>query len=104
MVAHSDFEVVWPSSRRVGTDVDEVRPIGGLNGKRIALLWTNKFKGAEMFDILMAEAARRYPAVEFVGYDVFGDIHGPDEVTVIRELGDKLREHRIDGAIVGVGA
>jgi hypothetical protein len=103
-VSTSDFEVVWPSSRRIGADVEEVRPIGGLNDKRIALLWTNKFKGAEMFEILMAEAKRRYPAVEFVGYDVFGDIHGPDEVNVIREMGDKLREHRIDGAIVGVGA
>lgn len=103
-MSHSDFEVVWPSSRRVGVDVAEVRPIGGLNGKRIALLWTNKFKGAEMFEILMAEAQRQYPTVDFVGYDVFGDIHGPDEVKVIRELGDKLREYRVDGAIVGVGA
>lgn len=103
-MSHSEYEVVWPSSRRVGEQVDEVAPIGGLNGKRIALLWTKKFKGAEMFDILMTEAKRRYPTVEFVGYDVFGDIHGPDEVRVIRELGDKLREHRVDGAIVGVGA
>lgn len=54
-------------------------------------------------DLPVADALRlRSPGVEIVGYDTFGNIHGPDEHAV-EALPGTLDEHGIDAVVVGNG-
>ena len=50
-----------------------------LDGARIAFLWDYLFRGDELFPVLEAELRERFPGVDIVGYDVFGNLHGSDE-------------------------
>jgi hypothetical protein len=100
------YDVVWPLGRTSGRTIETSGALGALDGKTVAFLWDYVFKGAEMFEIVKGEIDARYQDVTYVDYDVFGDIHG--SVTAEREaiggLVDKLRQYRVDAAIVGVGA
>ena len=98
------FEVVWPSSRRAGKDIAQTAPLSDLNGKVIAQLWDRVFRGDEMFPYVREIITRQFPDVSFVHYDEFGDIFGWNEREVIEKLPELLRKHRVDAAIVGVGA
>ena len=100
----AEFHVVWPSSPRHATHIDAVSSIGGLNGKRIAFIWDYRFRGDEMWAMCKQDLAALYPEAEFIDHEVFGDVHGANEVVVMQELGDKLRDLQVDGAVVGVGA
>jgi hypothetical protein len=42
--------------------------------------------------------------VKFVGYEAFGNFHGARERDVVAALPEKLRAHKADAAIVGIGA
>jgi hypothetical protein len=99
-----EFEVVWPSSRRRTVAVAPVDAIGGLNGKRIAFIWDYRFRGDEMWAVFKQAMRNRYPNVGFIEHEEFGDVHGVNEVNVLQQMKTKLRELRVDGAIVGVGA
>jgi hypothetical protein len=97
------FSVVWPLApvdRRELVAVD--RP-GTLEGKRVAFLWDYIFRGDKMFDVIELELRSQFPSIEIIGFDEFGDIQSHDE-HILRDLPDRLRKHRVDAAIVGVGA
>lgn len=98
------FEVVWPSTQSRVDRIESVEGLDGLNGKRIAYIWDYRFKGTEMWDLITGELSKLYPGVEFVGHEVFGNIHSDDEVELVGALPEKLRDHRVDAAVVGVGA
>lgn len=102
--AHIEFEVVWPLGRRHANRVEAVPPIGALNKKRIALIWDYRFKGDQMFEMVKEYLSARYPDVEYLDHQVFGNIHGPDEDELINGLPEKLRALEVDGAIISVGA
>ena len=57
----------------------------------------------EMFLIIEKELGKRYPGVKFVNYDVFGDIHGVEEVRVIPALPSALKQNKCDAVISGNG-
>ncbi len=42
-------------------------------------MWDYLFRGDEIFPVLETELVERFPDVEIVGYDVFGNTHGADE-------------------------
>jgi len=67
-------------------------------------VWDYLFKGDAMFETVCGPLRERWPGVEFVGPEPFGNIHGPDERQVVEDLPRRLREQRVDAAIVGVGA
>lgn len=98
------FDVVWPSSKRRTVAVAPVDAIGGLNGKRIAFIWDYRFRGDEMWAVFKDAMRDRYPTVEFIEHEEFGDVHGVNEVHVLQEMKAKLKDLHVDGAIVGVGA
>src|ERR1700722_16967862 len=100
----NQFEVVWPLSKQRSHAIDVVDELGGLNGKRIALVWDHLFKGNEMFQIIIAQAQLENPTVEFVSYEEFGNIlrPGAHPEQVLDEMGANLERQGIDGAIVGV--
>ncbi len=99
------YEVVWPLGQTTGRlAIKPSAPIIDLNGKTVAEFWDWAFKGDQMFPIIREKLRGRFPDVKFVGYDTFGDIHGPNETEVVAALPALLRQHGIDAVISGVGA
>ena len=74
-----------------------------LNGKTIAFVWDYVFRGDEMFPLIEAEIARRFPKASFVHHTEFGNIHGKDSDPIIDGLPRVLRDRGVDAMVVGVG-
>lgn len=97
------YDVVWPKSalgvqrRRAATRVQS------LEGARIGFVWDYMFRGEELFPVLERELRARFTGLEVVGYDTFGNIHGPDEHAIVAALPGTLDEHSIDAVVVGNG-
>jgi hypothetical protein len=106
VVGESEFEVVWPSGRSAVSEVGLSEALDGIDGKTIGFVWDHVFRGAEMWEIIKERLSADYPGTRFVDYPVFGDIHGSvaSERAAVAGIPDKLREYRVDAAIVGVGA
>ena len=114
----SAFDVVWPLGRRaqVATEAPDgagvsAQAAGGkgrasgsidLNSATVAFLWTYNRKGDRMYDIMKGTLRGEYPDIQFVDYDVFGNIHGAQEREVVAAIPRLLREHRADIAVIGV--
>lgn len=96
------YEVVWPRSAQATQRRRIAERLDSLGGRRVAFLWEYMFRGDELFPVLADELRSRY-GVEVVGYDEFGNTHGPDEARVVAELPDALRRWRVDAAVSGVG-
>ncbi len=97
------YDVLWPRGER-NVKASALAPrYSTLAGKKIALLWDYIFKG----DVVMNEIAKglkeRYPGVEFVHWDVIGNIHGQHEREIIAGLGARLKEMKVDAALSGMG-
>lgn len=75
----------------------------GLATARIGFVWDYMFRGEEIFPVIADELRRRYPTVDIIGYDTFGNVHGPDEASVVEALPGLLDEHGIDAVVVGNG-
>ncbi len=100
---HTGFEVLWPSAPR-GVQSRPLAPrVANLEGKRIGFLWDYLFRGEELFPVLERELSRRYPTVEFVGYEAFGNLHGPEEAQLIGEIPSVIAARGIDAVVSGVG-
>ncbi len=69
----------------------------------MAFLWDYLFRGDELFPVLEAELRRRYPAIEIVGYEEFGNLHGADEKERIEALPADLRNRGVDAVVSGMG-
>ncbi len=101
------YEVVSPLGRR---SVAEQTPLAArltdLGGRTVAFVWDHVFQGDAMFERFTAAAAARFPGVRFVAHEAFGNIHGTakEEEEAVDLLPERLRAHRVDAAIVGVGA
>ena len=97
------FKVVWPRSPR-GVQAQRLGDrLPTLAGKRIGFLWDYMFRGEELFPALAEELRGRYPDIEIVGYDEFGNTHGPDEAEVIAGLPNRLVSRHIDAVVSGFG-
>lgn len=97
------YDVVWPKSTLGAASRPPAERLGTLDGKRIAFAWDYLFRGEELFPVLAAELQRRFKGVEIVGYDTFGNLHGPNERELVNALPDALAMHRIDGVVSGNG-
>ena len=97
------FDVVWPKSplgmqgRRPAARLDT------LQGKRIGFAWDYLFRGDELFPVLAKELQTRFDGVEIVNYDVFGNLHGPQEHELVAQLPRGLARHRVDAVVSGNG-
>ena len=98
------FDVIWPLSRKAIKATAAAPRIPDLNGKTIAELWDAILRGDVIYPLVREYLKARFPRVKFVGYSEFGNFHGAREREVTAALPDKLRAHRADAAIVGVGA
>lgn len=100
------YSVVWPLGR-LETQPTWLAPRpSDLANKRVALIWDHVFRGDDMFEIFREEVSARHPGMTFVDHKVFGNTHGSvaEEHDALGNLGERLRAHEIDAAIVGVGA
>lgn len=97
------YHVYWPRGPRQAKIKPLAKRFDTLNGKRIAFLWDYLFRGNEIYDTIAAELKQRYPAVEFVSWNDFGNIHGTDERKIVAALPDKFKELKVDAAITGLG-
>ncbi len=97
------YDVLWPRGER-NTTVTALAPRHStLAGKKIALLWDYIFKGDVVMNELADGLKARFPGVEFVHWDEFGNIHGPNEREIVAGLGAKLKAMKIDAALSGMG-
>jgi len=99
----SIFDVVWPKSPRGVQSRPLAARIETLNGKRVAFLWDYLFRGDEIFPELEAELIERFPEVEIVDYDVFGNTHGGDEKEMVAGLPNGLSLRQIDAVVSAMG-
>ena len=98
------YEVLWPLSRRTVRDTAAAPRPPDLNGKTVCELWDVIFRGETIYPLVREYITARFPRVKFVGHAEFGNFHGAREHRVIAALPDKLRAHKADAAIVGIGA
>lgn len=97
------FEVVWPKAPLGVQQRQPAARLDSLAGKRIGFVWDYLFRGDELFPAIATELQTRYPGVEIVGYDVFGNVHGPDEHALVASLPHTANIHLVDAVIVGNG-
>ena len=97
------YHVVWPQAP-LGVQARWPAPrLDTLHGKRIAFAWDYLFRGDQLFPVLADELRRRFEGVEIVNYDVFGNLHGPDEHALVAQLPNVLARYRIDAVVSGNG-
>lgn len=97
------YAVVWPRSPRGVQRRRLADRLDTLDGRRIAFLWDDLFRGDELFPVLARELTARFPGVEIVGYEEFGSTHGADEAAVVGRLPDTLRTRGVDAVVSGMG-
>lgn len=100
------YDVVWPLAPRAERHRRLSAGLDGAGGRTYAFVWDRLFRGDEMFDAARELILESDSDARFVGWEAFGDIHGSVEVeqAAVAALPDKLREYRVDAALVGVGA
>ena len=100
----SHFEVVWPLGRSTETAIALNTRFSNSKAKRIGFLWDYIFRGDQMFPLIQAGLAEKFPGSTFVPHTAFGNMHGHDEREVLEALPQRLREEKLDAVVVGVGA
>lgn len=97
------YDVVWPASA-LGIQKRRSAPrLESLDGKRVAFLWDYLFRGDELFPVLEKELVNRFPGIEILNYDEWGNLHGADEKVRVGRLPDDLRSRGVDAVVSGMG-
>ena len=98
----SKYEVVFPLGRRArGTRERAARP-RTLDGITIGELSNDKFDADFAFESVEKAILKRIPTAKFVSHREFGNVYGPSESEVIRDLPENLKRHRVDVVISGM--
>ena len=102
--AEPQFETVWPLGPK---GIEQRKPndrVADLSGKVIGEMWDYLFRGEDIFPILREELTARYPGIQFVAYDVFGNVHGPKQRELLDRMPGILKERKVDAVISAIGA
>lgn len=99
----STYDVVWPRSPSGIQQRRKAERLESLEGARVAFLWDYLFRGDELFPILEHELTHRFPDIEIVGFEEFGNLHGTDEKERVGRLGDNLHRRHVDAVVSGMG-
>lgn len=98
------IEVVWPLGKSANPNLALQPRLDDLNGKTVAELWDNLFRGEDIFPAIRGALKEKYPGVRFVDYTHFGDVSGPQQHETIGNLAQRLRDYGCDAVITGIGA
>lgn len=98
------YEVVWPLGKPAYAARAPNARVADLSNKVVAELWDYLFRGEEIFPILREELTKRFPGIRFVGYDTFGNLHGPRQRDLVAKAPDLLKQYEVDAVISAIGA
>jgi hypothetical protein len=98
-----DYAVVWPRSAKAVEIKPLARRLDTIEGKTIAFLWDDLFRGDEIWPLLKQELGKRFTGATFVDHDAFGSTHGDEEHRVLSELPGKIKSMNIDAVVSGMG-
>ena len=76
--------------------------LDSLEGKTVAQLWDQLFKGDVVFELLEDGLRERFPGIRFVSWRDFGSTHGGEEKEVLAHLPERLKELGVDAVISGM--
>ena len=65
----SDYAVVWPRSAKAVEIKPLAKRLDTIEGKTIAFLWDDLFRGDEIWPTLKQELGKRYTGVTFIDHD-----------------------------------
>ena len=97
------YEALWPRSPRQSKLKPLAKRLDTLDGKTIAQVWDEVFRGDEVFEFLEEGIKARYPTVKFVSWKNFGSTHGANERAIVAALPQKFKEMGVDAVISGMG-
>lgn len=103
MANETRYRAYWPRGERAGAIRQPAPRLSTLNGKKVAFLWDDLFRGDEIFALLQEGINAKYPDVEFIMHDTFGSTHGSDEARILAELPEKLPALGVDAVVSGMG-
>ena len=98
------YEVLSPLGRHARAALTRAPRLASFEGRRVAFVWDEIFRGDEMFAVVAQALTARWPSVEFVEHTHFGNPEQRDGAAVVAALPGRLREQRVDAVIAGVGA
>jgi hypothetical protein len=97
----SQYDVVSPLGYRPQASSALSPGLGSLDGRKIAFVWNYLFRGDEAFALARQRLAGQHQNVEFVDFELFGNLDDNDEL--IDELPARFRELEVDGAFIATG-
>ena len=98
----STYRVVYPLGRRERKTREAVLRPRTLDGITIGELSNDKFDADFAFESIEKAILKRFPTAKFVPHGRFGNVYGPSESEVIRDLPDNLKRHKVDVVISGM--
>jgi len=96
------YEAYWPRGPRQQRARALAPRLETLEGKTVAQLWDQLFKGDVVFEILEEGLRARFPGVKFVSWRDFGSTHGGEEKEVLAALPEKFKAMGVDAVISGM--
>ena len=96
------YEAYWPRSPRQQLARELAPRLDTLEGKTVAQLWDELFKGDVVFELLEEGLKKRYPGIKFVSWREFGSTHGGNEHAALAALPQKLRDFGVDAVLSGM--
>lgn len=96
------YEAYWPRSPRQQVTRELAPRLDTLEGKAVAQLWDELFKGDIVFELLEEGLKQRFPGIRFVSWREFGSTHGGHEREALAALPQKLRDFGVDAVVSGM--
>ena len=96
------YEAHWPRSPRQQLMRELAPRLDTLEGKTVAQLWDELFKGDVVFELLEEGLRKRYPGIKFVSWRTFGSTHGGNEKAALAALPQRLRDLGVDAVMSGM--
>jgi hypothetical protein len=96
------YEAYWPRAPRHQRTRSLAPRLGTLEGKTVAQLWDQLFKGDVVFEILEESLRARFPGIKFVSWREFGSTHGGDEKEVLAALPARFKALGVDAVVSGM--
>jgi hypothetical protein len=96
------YEAYWPRAPRRQRTRPLAPRLASLEGKTIAQLWDQLFKGDVVFELLEEALQARFPGVRFVSWREFGSTHGGEEKEALAALPEKFKALGVDAVISGM--
>ena len=98
------YDALWPIPRRAVEDRACAPRLPDLNGKVIGELWDVIFRGEVIYPQVCEHVRAKFPGAKFVEYAEFANFYGPKGKAIAETLEQKLKAHKVDAVIVGIGA